>query len=420
MRMRWIVSILPGILLFLSSLTPASVSPTDAAPPILAGDLSRHVAYLADPAREGRGLGTAGIDAAAAYIAAEFDRFGLDPGAPGGTYFQPFDAVVKTGKIGTRNVVAVLPGSAEGVRPYIIVGAHYDHLGYGDLENPGKDIYPGADDNASGVAGILELAEYFASAEPLRHTLIFIAFSGEEEGLIGSAYYVDHPTVPLESVLAMINLDAVGRPDAGEVTLFGTNTAVEFDSVLALANRDHLDVKTEGDGVGPSDHASFALKRIPALHLFGAAHTDYHRPTDTPEKLNYPGLEEITRFAANLVEVLDAAPDSLNFRELPRTHHTSAHGGKTPHLGIIPDFGASDKGMAIRGVAPGSPAEKAGLASGDVIVRLGDARIADIQDLFEALNAHSPGDRVEIEVLRASERLTLKAVLGESRPSIHE
>jgi len=413
MRIRLTASAL-GIFVLLSILHPASASP-----PIRADELRRHVEFLADPAQEGRGLGSAGIDTAAAYIARRFHEIGLQPAGPGGSYFQPFEAKTKAGKVGTRNVVGLLPGNPEGARPYILLGAHYDHLGYGGDDFRGSErgrIHPGADDNASGVAGILEIAEYFASADALDRTLVFVAFSGEELGLLGSAYFVDHPTLPLEQVLAMLNLDAVGRPDPGTVTLFGTDTAAEFDSLLLLGNEKNLKLKTEGDGIGPSDHTSFALKGIPVLHFFGAAHMDYHRPTDTPEKLHYPDMEQLVRFTARMVEILDSVPDSLTFHEPPAHARPSAHGGKGAHLGIVPDFGGSDSGMAIRGVRSDSPADRAGLQAGDVIVRLGEAEIRNIEDLFGALSAHSPGDTVEIAVLRESERLSLRAVLGGRAP----
>jgi len=388
-----------------------------ASPPIRADELRRHVEFLADPALEGRALGTAGIDTAAAYIARRFHEIGLQPAGPGGSYFQPFEAKTKAGKVTARNVVGLLPGGLVGARPYIVLGAHYDHLGTGGEDFRGVvrgSIHPGADDNASGVAGILEIAEYFASAGPLDRTLVFIAFSGEELGLLGSAHFVDHPTLPLEYVLAMLNLDAVGRPDPGEVTLFGTQTATEFDSLLLVANDADLKLMVEGDAIGPSDHTSFALKQIPALHFFGAAHTDYHRPSDTPDKLNYPGMEALVRYTARMVEVLETVQDSLTFREPLASKRPSAHGGRGTHLGIVPDFGGSDEGMAIRGVRMDSPADEAGLQAGDVILRLGDSGIGGIQDLFAALGAHSPGDTVEIEVVRESKRLNLRAVLGES------
>ncbi|MCK4547635.1 MAG: M28 family peptidase [Candidatus Eisenbacteria sp.] len=402
---------------FILVTVPAIAAVGTAVPPITLDELEAHVEYLADPAREGRGLGTAGIDSAAAYIAHQFEQFGLQPAGQGGTFFQPFEARTKIGNFAARNVVALLPGAETQPGHYIILGAHYDHLGYGEYgsNDPGVHaVHPGADDNASGIAGLLEMAEYFAGADPLHRTLVFVAFSAEEHGLLGSAYFADHPAIPLDKTLAMINLDAVGRPTPGEVTLFGMKTAAEFDSLLAISNTEGLKIKIGHGNVGPSDHSSFVLKNVPAVHFFGAAHTDIHRPTDTADKINYPGLEQITGLAARFVGTLDQLPGSLTFEKPAERTRPRTHGGKGAHLGIIPDFGGSDRGMAISGVREGSPAEKAGLQAGDAIVNLGGVDVNDIGDLFAALGASSPGDTVAIEVLRDSKRVTLEAILGKS------
>jgi hypothetical protein len=392
-----------------------AASSVTAVPSITTDDLRAHVEYLADPAREGRGLGSAGIDDAADYIANRFREYGLQPGAEGGSFFQPFDANLKSGAVAARNVVAMLPGKSKDPDNYIVLGAHYDHLGYGGrgVTTPEDgEIHPGADDNASGVAGILELAEYFGHTGLLDRTLVFIAFSGEESGLLGSAHYVDHPTFPLEYALAMLNLDAVGRPDNEEVTVFGTESAAEFDSLLHLANTKELNVQTEADAVGPSDHASFVLKDIPSLHFFGTAHTDYHQPSDTADKLNYDAFEDLIEYLADFVDVLDDGPRALTFKEPAPSSHGRPHATERPWLGIVPDFGASTEGMAIRAVRPKSPAEAAGLRAGDVIVKLGDVDVTDIDGLMTALMAHSPGDKVTIEAIRDSERIKVEAKLG--------
>lgn len=414
MRTRRIAGLLAAGLLVQCSADLAAV------PPITVPELQEHVEYLADPAREGRGLGTAGIDSAGAYIARWFEAYGLRPGGPDGGYFQPFEAKLKAGEVEIRNVVAILPGGENLPRPYIVLGAHYDHLGYGGegraSEREGT-VHPGADDNASGVAALMELAERFASGPALERTLVFVAFTGEERGLLGSAYFVDHATYPLEKTLLMLNLDAVGRPDPGEATLFGTETAAEFDSLLEEVNVEKLTLKRGDGGLGPSDHTSFLLKGIPALHFFGAAHLDYHRPTDTPEKLNYAGLRDIASLVARLVETAARTPAPLEFREPPpQATRVPAHGGKDVYLGIIPDFGGSERGMALRGVRRGSPAEHAGLREADVILRIEDSTIGGIEDLFHALQAHDPGDTVIVEILRGSERLALRAILGRREP----
>jgi len=406
---RTIARAIAGLLLS-AALAPAA----RAVPPITVDELRAHVYRLADPEMEGRGLGTAGIDTAAAYIAREFSRVGLEPGGPYGSYFQSFGARVGADLYTAKNVIGVLAGRDSLPRPYIVLGAHYDHLGYGGKESrePGvRALHPGADDNASGVAALIEVAERFAAAGRPNRTLVFVAFSGEEKGLLGSAYFVDHPPYPLESTLAMINFDAVGRPDRGEVTVFGTRSAAELDRFLDRANADGLIIQREADGLGPSDQTSFLVKNIPAVHLFGAAHLDYHRPTDTAEKLDYDGLRAIARLAARLVEALDSTPSPLEFRQPesgPRAHVS----GRGAYLGIVPDFGSSGEGLALRAVRAGSPAEGGDLRAGDVIVAFGGREVKDIQGLFDALHVHGPGDTVAVDLLRDGGRLTRSVVLG--------
>jgi aminopeptidase N len=404
----------PGLVAGIAVLSTSAGSTT---PPVTTGELRGHVEYLASPALEGRGLGTPGADSAAAYIARGFEAYGLEPLGTGGGWFQTFTARTRDGEVPAKNVVARLAGRGGVERPVLVLGAHYDHLGRAREGTDRGAVRPGADDDASGIAALLELAEFFSHREPLRRSLLFVAFSGEETGLLGSAYFVDHPPVPLEDVLAMVNFDAVGRPDSGAVTLFGAGTAAEFDSLLAVAAGGRLVVRTNSDAVGATDHVSFVQRGIPALHVFGAAHTDLHRPSDTPEKLDYGGFRAIAEFTVRLIEALDRVEAPLTFRQPPPEERPGAPSGRGgARLGIVPDFATSGSGMGVSGVQAGSPAEKAGLRAGDVITGLGGAEVRDIRSLFGALQAHSPGDTVEVVVLRDAQTLTLEAVLGGGPP----
>jgi hypothetical protein len=319
----------------------------------------------------------------------------------------------------TENVIGILPGSDPTLKDeHIVIGAHYDHVGFGhygtrDSHTSGQ-IHHGADDNASGTAVLLQLAERLSRAQlkPAR-TVVFVAFSAEELGLHGSRQYVNSPPVPLSSTKAMVNLDMVGRLRDDRLTVFGTRSAEGLsDMVLEEAQKRGLQV-TESDGIGPSDHMSFYNKKIPALHFFTGLHADYHRPSDTWEKLNVAGMARVTELVRAIVERIANRKESMSFVSLPSRPPSSGseQRGYGAYLGSIPEFGANEEGVRLAGVQDGSPAALAGLREGDVIIRLAEMTIQDLEDLTAALRSKKPGDSVEITVLRNSQRLTLKATL---------
>jgi len=385
------------------------------------------IKFLSDDRLEGRMTGTPDADTAAAYIQQRFKQVGLQ--APAGGWFQEFTVegsaaqkVAAAHGVG-RNVVGLLPGSDPVLRDQVIVvGAHYDHLGGGafgalDPDSTGK-VHNGADDNASGVAAIINLAHRMATDRPAR-TIVFVAFSGEELGLLGSAYYVRQPAVPLAKTMAMINFDMVGRLRNDKLIIYGTETATEFTPLLDSINKSfRFDLKMRGDGYGPSDQSAFYAVKKPVLHFFTDLHEDYHRTTDDWQKINVAGMLKVTDFAAALLRELADRPTPLTFVDQPSPHAQALTAGQvqTPgygaYLGTVPDMAGDEGGVKLSGVRAGSPAEKAGLQRDDVITRIGDMPISDLQAMTDALRAHKPGDVVPITVQRDGKPLTVTVTLG--------
>lgn len=352
--------------------------------------LEPHVRMLAGDAFEGRETGTEGEKAAGEFIAAALRGLDLEP------VLQEFAG---HGAKGT-NVLALLRGaSAETV----VVGAHYDHLG-----RKGDKIWSGADDNASGVAVLLELARRLSGRRP-RRTIVFAAFSGEEAGLFGSKHYVKNPLVPLEQTVAMVNLDMVGRLRE-KLLVFGTASGDQFrafleDSPLALA--------FPNDPLGPSDHTSFILKGVPAVHFFTGSHADYHKPGDTPEKIDYEGMLRIADLAETLLRRIADAPRRMKALKVElAVPAAGAAPGSRPYFGSMPDYGFDGKGCRLEGVGPGSPAEQAGLKAGDVVVAIDGQDLPEVNAYSRALFSKKPGDVIEVTYLRGAERVTVKVTLA--------
>jgi hypothetical protein len=393
-------------------------------PPLQAID---DIKYLSDDRLAGRMTGTPGADSAAAYLARRFAQVGLQPGAGG--WFQTF-TVAKTGPVAQQahigglrgnNVIGVLPGRDPVLRnEAIIVGAHYDHLGLGgfgslDPDSTGQ-VHNGADDNASGAAMLIQIAARLAVAPPAR-TVVFIAFSGEELGLLGSSYYVKQPVYPLSTTRAMINLDMVGRLRQSRLIVYGSRTAKEFPALLDSLNwYAGLDLKAQGDGYGPSDQSSFYAAGLPVLHLFTALHEVYHRSTDDWQKIILDGFKRVSDFAAGLVTALANRPRPLTVvTTVPpiETDTASMTGsGQGAYLGTVPDMTDSPGGVRLMGVRAGSPAERAGLRGDDVITRIGTMEVLNLAAMWAALRSHQPGDVVEIVVRRGNQVTTLRATLG--------
>jgi Peptidase family M28/PDZ domain len=396
-----------------------------AQPPRLMDD----VKFLSDDRLQGRMTGSPGADSAAAYLARRFSEVGLQPAAGG--WFQSFtvgrDAPAvrqaRANGIVGKNVIGILPGRDPELRNQtVILGAHYDHLGLGGFGSLDPDstglVHNGADDNASGAATLIEVAARLATKPPAR-TVVFIAFSGEELGLLGSAYYVKQPIYPLAGTLAMVNLDMIGRLRNGRLIVYGARTAKEFPALLDSLNwYAGFDLKAQGDGFGPSDQSSFYAAKKPVLHLFTDLHGDYHRTTDDWDKLNYDGLKRVANFTLGLVSALGNRTTPLTFMDvpLPASTHASSTAEQIPgygaYLGTVPDMTGSPGGVRLVGVRAGSPAEKAGLRGDDIITRIGTMETPDLQAMTDALRSHKPGELVEILVRRGSTLTTLKATLG--------
>ena len=325
-----------------------------------------------------------------------------------------------------RNVIAVLPGvgwpqdgaaAGAGRRPpeTVVLGAHYDHLGYGGANSaaPGDHtVHHGADDNASGTALLVEVARMLKQQGPFPRTILFVAFSGEERGLLGSAHYAANAVVPLDETVAMVNLDMVGRLDGNKIVVHGTGTGTGFDALVDrfVAARGFEAAKEPG-GFGPSDHSSFYARKIPVLHLFTGSHADYHRPTDTADKINYDGMVRITRLVTDVVRDLATVPERPAYIEVASKQFARG-GGDRPYFGSIPDFGKPGKGYAVTGATKDSPAAQGGLKGGDVIVRLGESAVTGLEDFDSALRKHKGGDTVPVVVMRDGAEVTLQITLG--------
>jgi hypothetical protein len=326
--------------------------------------------------------------------------------------------------IETRNVVGVLEGAGPRANETVVVGAHYDHLGRGGLFSGSlsvlsRDIHNGADDNASGTSMVLEMARRLGRrADPLPRRVVFIAFSGEERGLLGSQHYVEHPLYPLNDTVLMVNFDMVGRlNDKNELTVYGTGTSPGFAALVdTLGKAEGFTVKKIADGFGPSDQQSFYVKDIPVLFAFTGTHPDYHRPSDDTERINFAGMARIADLGELFLLELVRRPTRPAFVKVaaPQGHGAGDPGrvAVTAYLGSIPDYNDDIKGVKLNGVREGSPAEKGGLRKDDVIVGFGGKPIGTIYDYTDSLGRYKPGDTVEIVVKRAGTEVKLKVTLG--------
>ncbi len=352
---------------------------------------------------------------------------------------------VERQEVAASNVVGILQGSDPELRnEAIVIGAHYDHLGRGgegSLAPKSGAIHHGADDNASGVAGLLELARLLSSQRPKpRRTIVFIAFGGEEQGLLGSNYYVNHPAFPLASTVTMLNMDMIGRMKENQLVIGGVGTAAEWRSVIEAANvlkpanvvaagsaGDRLplvaatadrtvagtDLKTQlrltlsEDGYGPSDHSSFYAKQIPVLFFWTGTHEDYHKPSDTAEKINYEGQVRILGLSTRIIRSIDAN-DQRPVYTVARTAAPGRATGFNVYLGTIPNYADTGEGLLLDAVREDSPAAQAGLKAEDRIVKLAGREIRNVYDYTFVLGELKAGQTYEVEVLRGSDRLSLK------------
>jgi hypothetical protein len=323
----------------------------------------------------------------------------------------------------SRNVIGRLPGRGDEA---VLLGAHYDHLGrgpFGSLDPaPDGKIHHGADDNASGVAALLELARRFASAGPRARTLVFVAFGAEELGTLGSSYFVKNPAPPLGRLTAMFNLDMVGRLREDVLDVHGVGTSPAWRTLLDEANRAAgLKLRTHEGGYGPSDHSPFYAAGLPVFFTFTGAHEDYHRPSDTAEKVDPAGIVKVAGLVEAVASAVAEAPQRLAFTRVPADKEEPAGGarGFRVYVGGIPDYGQEAPGVRFSGVSPGSPAEKAGLRGGDVLVRFGDTSIRNIYDYTYALGERKPGETVTLVVLREGKETPLELTLGSRAAGAH-
>lgn len=400
----------PKLLLFFLLLT---VSSFVSAQKIEEKNIKTHIKFLADDALLGRQTGSAGERMALDYIEKQFKVLKLQPKGESDSFEQTFS--FKSGVHGTgtegiaHNAVAYLDNKADKT---IIIGAHFDHLGLGENgssldANPKGKIHNGADDNASGVAGLLELARYFSKNKiSEKSNFLFICFSGEELGLYGSKYFTEHPSIDLTKVNYMINMDMIGRlnPTTKSVSVSGSGTSPVWETTLKNMGS-QLNIKTDSAGIGPSDHSSFYLKNIPVLHFFTGSHSDYHKPSDDWDKINYAGEKEVLDLIIAVIEKLDNEP-KLAFLPTKNKSMSSSRSFKVT-MGVMPSYTSDVAGLLVDGATDGKPAQKAGIQTGDVITKIGDYEIKDIQTYMDALGKFEKGQTVPVKIKRKGEELTL-------------
>jgi hypothetical protein len=366
------------------------------------------VVFLANDKLEGRATGSEGEKIASEYIAKRFKQLGLAPKGSDG-YFQSFSFKPKKDPhsevkftettsdsiVTGRNVIGFIDNKMENT---VIIGAHYDHLGYGDegsLHRGEKAIHNGADDNASGVSVMLNLADKLKNTNTNNNYLL-MAFSGEEMGLLGSNYFVKNATIDTKKVNYMINMDMVGRLKNSTLAIYGTGTSPIWSQTINSLNSDFKLIEKES-GVGPSDHTSFYLNDIPVLHFFTGQHENYHKPSDDAELLNYDGMYQISEYIYAIISDLNDN-DKLTFVKTKNESDNVPRFKVT--LGVIPDYLFDGKGMRIDGVTDDRPAHKAGIKKGDVVVKMGSIKIVDMMSYMKGLSQFEKGNTTTVEVLR--------------------
>ena len=376
------------------------------------------IAYLASDKLEGREPGTEGEVLAAKYIAKRFGDIGLKPMGSDG-YFQEFDFKPMLNPHGmtdesqedlnARNVLGYIDNGAEHT---VVIGAHFDHLGYGNhgsLYTGDPAIHNGADDNASGVAIMLSLAKRLHEDGPKKNNYLFFAFSAEEFGLIGSNFFVKNPIIPLHELNYLINMDMVGRlNDEKKLSISATGTSPDWEKSLTENNKQGFDLVFDPSGNGPSDHSSFTNKGIPALHFFTGQHKDYHKPTDDIEFINFEGMVLLEAYIYDVIK--DKNDEGKLEYKNTAAPKTPGRNSFSVTLGIMPDYLYQAEGMRIDGVLPGRVAEKHGILNGDIILKMGKIEVSDIYKYMEALNQYESGDKCKVTLLRGDKKIKKKVV----------
>ncbi|MFT5752142.1 MAG: Zn-dependent M28 family amino/carboxypeptidase [Flavobacteriales bacterium] len=390
------------------------VSCTNSKPKVIS--MQEDVAYLASDALNGRETGTEGEQMAANYIQERFEGWGLAAMGTDGGYFQTFSFAPKKephGEVSFResatdslitgtNVIGFWDNKAATT---VVIGAHYDHLGMGgegSLYKEGAAIHNGADDNASGVAIMLQLALKLQAPEYSGNNYLFIAFSGEEMGLLGSNYFTKNPTIDIETMNYMINMDMVGRLNADKaIAVHGLGTSPIWGQTVFAANTD-FEIAEHESGVGPSDHTSFYLNDIPVLHLFTGQHEDYHKPGDDADKLNYTGMQMIETYILDIIKEVD---NNGKLKFTKTKDESSAVPSFKVGLGVVPDYLYSGEGMRIDGISEGKAAQNANLQKGDVVIKMGDSTVTDMMSYMRVLSTFDQGDKTTVVVLREGAEL---------------
>jgi Peptidase family M28/PDZ domain len=382
--------------------------------------IKKHIVYLSSNSLEGRGTGTKGEKKAAEYISKYFKKLRLQPKGNFSNSFyhkfgfkvnvnNPHDTVEAT--MVTRNGTNVV-GFLDNHSPFtIVVGAHYDHLGRGYDHNsldpdPIDKIHNGADDNASGVAGVLEIAKLLSSNKKTEnYNFLFICFSGEELGLFGSKKYCESPTINLSTVNYMINMDMIGRLDDAtkKLVIYGVGTAPDFVPLINNLQTD-LSIKKDSSGIGPSDQTSFYLKDIPVLHFFTGQHSDYHKPSDDSDKINLKGEKKVLDL---IMQILDSTDNKPKLTFLQTKNETDDTPKLKTTMGILPDYTYEGTGLHIDGVTEGKPAFNAGVKRGDTIVLMDQNKVTNINDYMRALSKYNKGDKATIKIIRDGKEMEL-------------
>ena len=386
----------------------------------LINNLKKHINYLADDKLEGRQTGSKGERMAYEYIIEQYNKMGLQPMGDPGSFLQTFPFSVKANPHDTLQPVATESGKkAHNVVAYlnmgaattVVIGAHFDHLGYAEYGNslyPGKEvqIHNGADDNASGTAAVIELANLLKNSKSINNNYLFVNFSGEELGLFGSKYFVEHLPAPITPINYMINLDMVGRLRPEGLAVSGIGTSPTISALFNHLQADSFLLKKTESGIGPSDHTSFYLKNYPVLFFFTGAHSDYHKPSDDADKINYLGEANVIQFIQTIIDSLD------NKGKLVFTKTKNDDNKDTPKfkvtLGIMPDYVYDGIGVKVDGVSDGKPAAKAGILAGDIILKIGTAPTGDMQQYMVALTKHKKGDQVKVKIKRNNKTQKVK------------
>lgn len=377
-------------------------------------NMATDLIILAGDDMEGRATGTEGERKAGDYIARRFAELKIQPKGEYGSYFQSFTKKIKSNphaekpadtdpEIHGRNVMGFIDNKA----PYtVIIGAHYDHLGYGEhgsLHSGDRAIHNGADDNASGVTGLLFLAETLSKSRYKKNNYLLVAFSGEELGLLGSKYFLENAPVPIDKINYMINMDMIGRLRAeSKLAVSGVGTSPVFEKVMDGIKYPDLDIKRELSGAGPSDHMTFYQSGIPVLAFFTGQHEDYHKPSDDAHLINYTGMKHVAQYIYNIIAGLDKK-GKLSFTKTQDP--VPGNRSFAVSLGVMPDYLYDGRGMRIDGVREDKPAMKAGMQKGDIILKMGELDITDINSYMKALGLFKAGQTIDVVIKRGNEEM---------------